>query len=334
LPDLEELTLTQISRAPVNFGLLVSVICALTACSDDMVDGGSVSTAGRSAVAQAGTTSAAGSGAPSVTTGGTASAGGASTAGASTAGVVGSGTAGSAGAAVAGGSSGGSGGAASGGVGSGGSAVGGGSPIQGVCPNCQPIFDGKTLDGWVQLPASSWSVVDGAMHSLAPARGVIYTSKTYADFRFIFTSRLVKDPTNHLPCVLFWGNALAKDALSAIQIQPPNGYMWDYRATGPTANKSPDQFEKRLSHPAFVVAEWNQCEMLGNKATGGLRFACCAATGTTPCKASEVVQFTDPSAGKEAPLAVQVHNAGMIEEFKDLYVESPVADPNTLVTTK
>jgi hypothetical protein len=33
-------------------------------------------------------------------------------------------------------------------------------------------------------------------------------------------------------------------------------------------------------------------------------------------------------------VAFQVHNAGMIEEFKDVYLESPVADPTMLVTTQ
>jgi Domain of Unknown Function (DUF1080) len=176
-------------------------------------------------------------------------------------------------------------------------------------------------------------VVGGAMHSLGTARGYIYTTKTYGDFRFIFSSRLVQDPANHLPCVLFWGNSLGKDALEAIQIQPPRGYMWDYRATGPTANKSPDQFETRLAQPSLSPTQWSQCEMLANQAAGTLRFACCALTGTnTRCKGIEIVEFKDPTAGKQAPLALQVHNAGMIEEFKNLSVESPVADPGTLLT--
>jgi Domain of Unknown Function (DUF1080) len=324
----------QLSRACANLALLVSVAYWSAACGND-APGANVQPgppAGGNAGGQAGTTSIAGSNVPNAGVAGTSSASGAGNGGA--AGSAGSDAAGGAGAGASGATFGGSGGAAAGSGGSGGSGLGGSAPIQSVCPQCRSIFDGASLDGWVQLPPSSWSVVDGAMHSLAPARGVIYTANTYGDFRFIFTSRLVKDPANHLPCVLFWGNALTKDALYAVQVQPPNGYMWDYRPTGPTSNKSPDQFEKRFGHPAFVVAEWNQCEMLGNKASGSLRFACCKATGSVPCKASEVVDFTDPSAGQEAPLALQVHNAGMIEEFKDLYVESPVADPSTLVTTK
>jgi hypothetical protein len=239
-----------------------------------------------------------------------------------------------------GGSSGSSG---SGGVGDGGSVVDGShpSPAEGGVllgdsgANLVSLFDGTGLTGWIQVPAASWSVVGGAMHSLGTARGYIYTTNTYGDFRFIFSSRLVMDPANHVQCVLFWGTAAAPvDALHAIQVQPPQGYMWDYRTTGPTANKSPDMFETRFGHPAFVSTQWSQCEMLGNQATGTLRLACCQLTGSTRCKAVEVVDFKDPTAGRTAPLALQVHNAGMIEEFKDLFVESPVADPTHLLTTQ
>lgn len=209
----------------------------------------------------------------------------------------------------------------------------GGSPYG---PNLVSVFDGSTLDGWIQVPASSWSVVAGAMHSLGTARGYIYTKNaSYGDFRFVFTSRLLSDPANHNPCVLFWGNSFGVDALAAIQVQPPPGYMWDYRTTGPTANQSPDRFETRFGHPAVVDTQWSQCEMLGNRAAGTLRFACCQLpTGTGRCKASEIVDFKDPTAGRAAPLALQVHNAQMIEEFKNLWVESPVADPTALLTTQ
>jgi hypothetical protein len=248
---------------------------------------------------------------------------------------------------------GGSGGGAAGRAGSGGrggipgsgpdSGMDGSSPsaaILSICPNCKPIFDGSSLTGWVQVPAAQWSVVNGVMNSTGAAksaRGFIYTANTYGDFRFIFTSRLIQDPNDnppHVPCVLFWGQSLTADAMEAIQVQPPKGYMWDYRTTGPTADKSPDMYETRIKGaPSLDDTQWSQCEMVANQAAGTMRFACCQLTGTTPCKASEIVDFKDPTAGRVAPLALQVHTAGMVEEFKDLYVESPVADPTNLLTT-
>jgi len=65
-----------------------------------------------------------------------------------------------------------------------------------------------------------------------------------------------------------------------------------------------------------------------------MRFACCQLGATGRCRGVEIVDFKDPIAGIVAPVAFQVHNAGMIEEFKDVYLESPVADPTMLVTTQ
>jgi len=215
-----------------------------------------------------------------------------------------------------------------------GDAADGGVPAGDAGAGLVPIFNGSNLDGWIQVPAGSWSIVGGAMHSVGTARGFIYTRATYGDFRMVFSSRLVADPAAHLPCVLFWGNSPAVDALAAIQIQPPRGYMWDYRRTGPTANMSPDRYETRLGGPALTDTQWSQCEILTNRAAGTMRFACCQLGVNPRCKGVEIVDFKDPSAGIVAPVAFQVHNAGMIEEFKDVYLESPVADPMMLVTTQ
>jgi hypothetical protein len=202
-------------------------------------------------------------------------------------------------------------------------------------PGLVTLFDGQSLNGWVQVPANSWSVVGGAMHSLGTARGYMYTlNRTYGSFRLIFTSRLISDPANHNPCVLFWGNAVGTDALDALQVQPPKGYMWDYRPTSPTANESPSRFETTYPHPNLSATEWSQCEMLANQSTGEMQFACCQSTGTTPCKATEIVKFEQAGAGVPGPIALQVHNARMIEEFKDMYIESPVANPGQLLTTQ
>lgn len=50
--------------------------------------------------------------------------------------------------------------------------------------------------------------------------------------------------------------------------------------------------------------------------------ACCQLTGDAPCKAVEVLQFQDKTAGQVGPLALQCHNSGIEDEFKDLYFES------------
>ncbi|WP_394617750.1 hypothetical protein JNUCC0626_01240 [Lentzea sp. JNUCC 0626] len=81
---------------------------------------------------------------------------------------------------------------------------------------------------------------------------------------------------------------------------------------------------------------WAQCEILADGDTGIARMACCPLPdGAARCKATEVLKFEDRKepAGREAPLAIQIHNKGIEDEYKDLVVESPVADPSKFLTT-
>ena len=38
-------------------------------------------------------------------------------------------------------------------------------------------------------------------------------------------------------------------------------------------------------------------------------------------KAVEVLDFSDPTAGKVGPVALQMHNSGLFDEYKDLTIE-------------
>src|SRR5262249_31421712 len=64
------------------------------------------------------------------------------------------------------------------------------------------IFDGKTLDGWSQIPVDSWYVNNGAVSSKGAGRGVLYTNKSYGRYRIIFDIRHVYGNKDHQACVL------------------------------------------------------------------------------------------------------------------------------------
>lgn len=200
-------------------------------------------------------------------------------------------------------------------------------------PHLVSMFDGTTLNGWTQAATGEWSVVGGAIHGNGTARGWIYYNQQQAGtFRWIFNVRQVSG--NHAPTVLIWGTtAPIRDALSAIQFQPPNGGHWDYR---PGHNNGGGSEFKQLSHTKIPVSAWAQCEIIANQSTGVAKMACCPlAPGATTCKATEVLDFKDPKAGKVGPLAIQVHNAGIHDEYKSLYLESPVVQsPGAFITTK
>jgi len=199
-------------------------------------------------------------------------------------------------------------------------------------PHLQKIFDGTTLTGWTQSKPGDWSVTDGAIHLNGKERGWIKYNQTVGDFRWIFKVRNAATAAgaDHWPAVLFWGEAPAGDALDAIQFQPPVGYAWDYRpghfGDYKAAKGSPGRFDK---------AQWSLCEIVADDKTGAASMACCqlAGTGTGTCATKQVVTSVDKTAGRVGPFALQAHNAGIQDEYKDIYLESPmVTKPGQFIT--
>ena len=201
-------------------------------------------------------------------------------------------------------------------------------------PNLVSMFDGKTLTGWTSSDPKGWVVKNSAMHSTGDARGWIYYKQQVGTFRWIFDVRQAAlVGATHDPTVLIWGTTNPiRDALSAIQFQPPNSYHWDYR---PGHNNAGNNLFKRINTRRLDITKWAQCEIIGNQTTGVARMACCPlAVGATTCKAIEIIDFKDITAGRVGPLALQVHNKGIQDEYKGLYLESPVkVKPDQFITT-
>jgi hypothetical protein len=200
-----------------------------------------------------------------------------------------------------------------------------------VLKQTKPLFDGKSLDGWIQVPADSWEVKDGAMASAGAGRGVIYTRDDYTKYRLFFTMRHVSGKPDHQACVLLFCTRPEEgkkglDALGGIQFQVPNGGHWDYR---PGHNDGGKGFES-LPHPKFNPNDWSQVEMLVDATTGTARMAVAQPIGG---KAVEVLRFKVEEAGKVGPIAWQMHNKGLFDEYKDVRIEiNPATDE--LITTK
>jgi len=75
--------------------------------------------------------------------------------------------------------------------------------------------------------------------------------------------------------------------------------------------------------------------VLANGTMGTFRMACCQqdATGDKPCKGVEILKFSVAGAGNNGPLSLQSHNAGVMDEYKNLFVEEKPT-VNDLLTTK
>lgn len=181
-------------------------------------------------------------------------------------------------------------------------------------------------------PAESWTVRDGAMASTGAGRGVIYTKESYSHYRLIFQLRHVSGQPDHQPCVLIFclpplPGELGLDALGGIQFQAPNGGHWDYR---PGKNNDGREFFMNPVKPKFDNHEWSQVEILVNAKAGTARMAVAQPAGT--CAVENLV-FTDPTAGRAGPLAWQMHNAGLFDEFKEIRIEIDPAE-DRLITVK
>src|SRR6266850_3788555 len=179
------------------------------------------------------------------------------------------------------------------------------------------LFDGKTLDGWIQIPENSWIVKDGAMASTGIARGVIYTKDDYSKYRQLFTMRHVSGEKDHRACVLIFctrpaSGEMPLDALAGIQFQPPNGGHWDYRKGH---NNAGNDYFVRALNPKFDEHLWFRVELLVDASNGTGRMAVAQPVGS---KAVEVLQFKDPAAGQKGPIAWQMHNATLFDEYKDV----------------
>ena len=63
---------------------------------------------------------------------------------------------------------------------------------------------------------------------------------------------------------------------------------------------------------------------------GTARMAVAQPPGT---KAYEVLDFNEPTAGKAGPFALQMHNGGLFDEYKDIRIEENPME-NKLITTE
>jgi hypothetical protein len=179
---------------------------------------------------------------------------------------------------------------------------------------------------------TGWTVRDGAMTSEGAGRGVIYTERDFSRFRLMFTMRHVSGNPDHQACVLIFctrpqSDEKPLDALGGIQFQVPNGGHWDYR---PGMNQAGGGEFVTVTKGRFDPHQWSRIEILADAAQGTARMA---VAQPLESKAIEVLDFKDPAAGKIGPIAWQMHNAGLFDEYKDVSIESDPPDDKLITVT-
>ncbi|MGN6643306.1 MAG: 3-keto-disaccharide hydrolase, partial [Verrucomicrobiota bacterium] len=175
---------------------------------------------------------------------------------------------------------------------------------------------------------SAWVAKDGVLASTGVGRGVLYSEKDYTNYRLTFLVRQRKG--NHFPGVLLFcqrppAGEAGLDALGGIQFAVPSAGHWDYR---PGINRSGSHF-RRPFRVGFNLQEWTQVEILVNGDKGTARMALAQPPGT---RGLELLRFDDPSVIKTGPIALQMHNAQLFDEYKDLRIEENPREPDLLWT--
>jgi hypothetical protein len=170
-----------------------------------------------------------------------------------------------------------------------------------------------------QSVTEGWTVKDGAMASTGAGRGVIYTAADYTRFRLGFTVRHVSGDPDHQACVLIFctrpgADDVPLDALGGIQLQPPNGGHWDYR---PGHNNNGGSLFTALGKEQFDPHEWSRVEIVADALAGTATMSVAQPPEAAPV---EVLAFKDPAAGKPGPIAWQMHNAGLFDEYRDVTI--------------
>jgi hypothetical protein len=192
-------------------------------------------------------------------------------------------------------------------------AAGGPGPFG--CTNCKSMFDGMTLTGWETRDPTNWLAKDGVLASQGKVPP-IWTTADLGNYRLFFKVRQVKG--DHKPDVIFFGKrpgpgAGASGALGGAQFQPPNGGSWDYGAGGTF---------KRPRNPGWDEKKWHHCEVLVKEA-GSFQAACCPMEPEAACE----LVLTWTGMGRKHPFAIQMHNAGLFDEYKDFFIEeNPTVD--------
>jgi Domain of Unknown Function (DUF1080) len=318
------------SRSIGTFSLLVggafAVLLAASGCSSSSSDasgsGGSGGSFGSDGTATGNTGGAPGTGGAGASAqGGTTAAGGASAQGG-----VGTGVSADAGAASGNGAGGdaaagtaGKGGAAGGSAGDSGGGFGGAGPVAGTTS----IFDGKTLNGWVQGSPMLWSVVNGVIDGKGTTGGqLLMTQSDYGDFRIVVSSNMVAvGGTGHLG-ICFWGGRTPVGGYNDCKLIIPDarGDTWDYSLG--TGLKGVTKVGTPTANPT-----WNTTEILCFLARGFCRVAM---NGTA------VLTYQEPNLKsiKAGPIGLQIHDGKNEEvQYKDVYVD-PAPTVDQLLTVK
>jgi hypothetical protein len=192
----------------------------------------------------------------------------------------------------------------------------GGAPF----PGMMSLFDGTTLNGWMQSPKNWWSVKAGTIDGQSTSGGeIIVTNADYGDFRLIVSSRMPLNMGGGHLGICFWGNrTMPPGGYGQCKLYiPPNPWSWDYLTNGGLKNAT---YTTTMTQDPSV---WHRTELLCTLATGH----CLAAVDG---KLMMTYDEQKLSTIRKGPIGLQIHAGNSEVQYKDVYVDPAPANAKLL----
>jgi len=192
------------------------------------------------------------------------------------------------------------------------------------------LFDGRTLEGWIQVQNSATAFGSEDIADL-DALAKKLTDKPDAVSAFLSDQLVgaVKSDLAASPSSSTDGKAV-RSALCKNLNKIISGTSLYEKARFDNVRLRPETLEllKQNPHGRDLVRlnrlliydphEWSRVEILADASTGRARLAVAQPVGS---RAQEILDFKNPAAGKIGPIAWQMHNRGLFDEYKDVTLE-------------
>lgn len=178
--------------------------------------------------------------------------------------------------------------------------------------NWQPLFDGKTLQGWHTLPGGNWKVENGIIVGTSeksdPRHGLLVTDKTYKDFELRIKYLAVKGNSGLYFRVKEVGGPYGVEGFQA-EIDPLQNAGGLYETSGRAWVVQPDSADVKKW---YKPGQWNTMTVLAK-----------GKSVTVHVNGYKTAAIKNDPGRTEGHIALQLHgDQDMLVSFKDIEIKT------------